>query len=203
MGDECIDVDPKKLANDKKVLFHILCNTITPTNRPNSIKGIVGNALLAISHGIRFNVPDLFIHNLACAADNPQSLKPYAPWIMYAIEQLTNEKFFCPYGPKVFMPPVHDTLRMVKDIGKGKSHVDAAGTASTSETAPKVKKAKVEIPHEENPSLYEICIHTRQALESHIKLDRKEKLELMTMLNSLHNYARQTLLHEKEAKKHY
>ena len=49
VGDECIDVDPKKLANDKKVLFHILCNTITPTNRPNSIKAIVGNALVSVS----------------------------------------------------------------------------------------------------------------------------------------------------------
>ena len=62
------------------------------------------------------------------------------------------------------------------------------------------KKAKVEIPSNENPSMYEICIRT-QALESHIKLDRKEKLELMTELNLLCNYARQTLLHEKEAKK--
>ena len=43
---------------------------------------------------------------------------------MHAIEQLINEEFFCPYGPELFMPPVH-TLRMVKDIGKGKEPVDA------------------------------------------------------------------------------
>jgi hypothetical protein len=49
---------------------------------------------------------------------------------------------------------------MVKDIGKGKKPVDAPGTASASENAPKVKKARVEIPREENPSLYEICIRT-------------------------------------------
>ena len=54
--------------------------------QPNSINGIMGNALLAISRGIRFDVPDLFIRNLTCAADSPQPLKPYAPWIMYAIE---------------------------------------------------------------------------------------------------------------------
>ena len=107
VGDECIDVDPKKLAYDNKVLFHIPCNTITPTNRPNSIKGIVRNALVAISQGIKFNIPDLFIRNLACAADSPQSVKPYAPWIMLAIEQLTHEKFFWAYIPKAFMPPVH------------------------------------------------------------------------------------------------
>jgi hypothetical protein len=89
---------------------------------------------------------------------------------------------------------------MVKDIGKGKKPVDAPGTASASENAPKVKKARVEIPREENPSLYEICIHTQQSLESHIKLDRKEKLELMTGLNLLHNHTRQILLYEKEAK---
>src|SRR3989337_903490 len=141
VGDECVDVDPKKLAYDNKVMFYILCNTLTPTNRPNSIKGIVGNALLAISQGIRFNVPDLFIRNLACAADSPQSLKPYTPWIMFAIEQLIDEKFVWAHFPKVFMPPVRDTLRMVKDIGKGKKPVNAPGTASASESAPKVKKA--------------------------------------------------------------
>jgi hypothetical protein len=39
-------------------------------------------------------------------------------------------------------------------------------------------------------------------LESHIKLDRKEKVEMMTEINLLHNYARQALLYEKEQKKH-
>ena len=52
VGDECIDVDPNKLAYDNKVMFHILCNTLTPTNRLNSIKSITGNALLAMSQGI-------------------------------------------------------------------------------------------------------------------------------------------------------
>ena len=200
VGDECIDVDPKKLAYDNKVLFHILCNTLTPTNKPNSINGIVGNALLTISQGIRFDVPDLFIRNLACAADSPQALKPYAPWVMSSVEQLIEEKFFCPHIPKVYMPPVRDTLRIVKDIGKGKIPIDAIVSASMSSSAkaPKVKKEKVEIPREENPSLYEICLCTQQALESHIKLDQKVEVEMMTEINWLHNYARQTLMHEKE-----
>jgi hypothetical protein len=136
---------------------------------------------------------------MAYAADSPQALKPYAPWVMFAIEQLTEKKFLCPHVPKVFIPPVRDTLRIVKDIGKGKTPIDA--TASASVKAPKVKKATVEIPREENPSLYEICLRTQQALESHIKLDRKEKLEMMTEINLLHNYARQALLYEKEQKK--
>ena len=75
VGDECIDVDPKKLAYDNKVVFHILCNTITPMNIPNSIKGIVGNALLAMSQGIKVDIPDLFIRNLACAADSPSVIE--------------------------------------------------------------------------------------------------------------------------------
>ena len=94
VGDECIEVGPKKLAYENKLMFHILCNTITPTNRPNSIKRIVGNALVSISQGIKFDIPDLFIQNLAGVADSPQSLKPYAPWIMFTIDQLTKEKFF-------------------------------------------------------------------------------------------------------------
>ena len=143
VGDECIDVHPKKLAYDHKVLFHILCNTLTPTYRLNSIKGIVGNALVAMYQGIKFDIPDLFIQNLACAVHNPRSLKPYAPWIMFAMEQLTHEKFLWAYILKVFLPPVHDTLRIVKDIGNGKEPVDTATNAFVSDNAPKVKKADV------------------------------------------------------------
>ena len=65
---------------------------------------------------------------------------------MFAIEKLTHEKFLWAYFPNVFMPPVHDTLRIVKDIGKGKAPIDVAGVASASETGLKAKKAKVRIP---------------------------------------------------------
>ena len=65
---------------------------------------------------------------------------------MFAIDQLTNEKFFWSYTPKVFMPPFHDTLRIVKDNSKGKEPVDTVATTSASENAPKVKEARIEIP---------------------------------------------------------
>ena len=119
----------------------------------------MANALHAIAHGVRFDIPDLFIRNLAYAADSPQILKPYAPWIMFAIVQLLEKKYFCPFVLKVFMPPVRNTLQIVKDIGKGKTPIGA--TASASARAPKVKKVKVDIPREENPSLYEICLRTQ------------------------------------------
>ena len=95
------------------------------------------------------------------------------------------------------MPHVRDTLRIVKDIGKGKEHVDTDAGASASENAPNIKKARVIIPHKENPSLYEICIRTQQTLERHIIMDRKEKMELLAELNLLHNHTRQILLRER------
>jgi hypothetical protein len=95
------------------------------------------------------------------------------------------KKYFCPHVPKVFMPPVCDTLRIVKDIGKGKTPLDS--TASASAHVSKIKKAIVEVPREENPSLYEIGLQTQQALENHIKLDRKVKLEMIVEINLLHN----------------
>ena len=73
--------------------------------------------------------------------------------------------------------------------------------ASASENTPKFKEAKVEVPREENPSLYEICIRTQQTLERHIRMDQKEKMELLAKLNLLHNHTRQILLHEKDARK--
>ena len=98
------------------------------------------------------------------------------------------------------MPLVCDTLRIVKDIVKGKIPIDATVYASmpASVKASKVKKAKVEIPHEENPSLYEFCLRTQQALESHIKIDRKVKLEMMTLIDLIPNYTCQALLYEKD-----
>jgi hypothetical protein len=196
VGDTCIESNPKNLSYVNKALFYVLCITITPTNRPEQLQGIIAIALYILSIGIRFDVPDLFITNLAYAAETPQALKPYAPWIMYAIEQITERKFFCPHMSKAFIPPVIDTLQAVKDIGKGKTPVDPSATSSG--PAPRVKKVNVEVPRKENPSLYEICLRTQQALESHIKLDQKEKVEMMIELNLLHNYTRQALLHVKE-----
>jgi hypothetical protein len=110
MGDTCTEVNPKNLSYVNKVLFYVLCNTLTPTNRPENLQEIIAIALYILSIRIRFDVPDLFITNLSFAADNPQALKPYAPWIMYAIEQITQKQFHCPHVPKVFTPPVRDTL---------------------------------------------------------------------------------------------
>ena len=109
--------------------------------------------------------------------------------------------FFWAYIPKLFMPPVHDTMRIVKDNCKGNEPVDTAATGFAPENAPKAKEARVEIPREENTSLYDICIRTQQTLERHIKMDIKEKVDLMTELNQIHNHTRQILLHEKDARK--
>ena len=75
------------------------------------------------------------------------------------------------------MPPVHDILCIVKDNSKGKEPVDTTTTSSASENAPKVKEARIEIPREENPSLYEICICMQRTPERHIKMHRKGKVE--------------------------
>lgn len=101
----------------------------------------------------------IFIQNLSYAANNAQALKPYAPWIQYAIEQILRRKKFSPNMPKILTPPIHETFRVVKDIGKGKTPVGAE--SSISAPAPKVKKATVEIPKEENPLLYAICLRTQ------------------------------------------
>ena len=66
---------------------------------------------------------------------------------MFAIEQLTNEKFFWAYEPKVFMPLIRDILSIVKDNKNGKEPVNAVANVSTSENAPKIKKGRVVIPH--------------------------------------------------------
>ena len=96
VGDECTEANPKNLAHENKVFFYILYSSLTPKNRPGTIHGIMANALLAIAEGICFDVPDLFIRNLVCAAGSPQALKPYAPWVMFVIKQLIEEKFLCP-----------------------------------------------------------------------------------------------------------
>jgi hypothetical protein len=110
VGDACTESNPKNLAYDNKVVFYILCNSLTPTNQTESIGGIVANALHALFLGIWSDLPILFILNMAFAVENAQALKPYAPWIMYAIEQLAGKNFFCPHKPKFFTPTIRDTL---------------------------------------------------------------------------------------------
>ena len=88
------------------------CATLSPQlpDRKN-IGGIVENRFNATSHGIRFDVPELFIQNMAYAAGGAQASKPYTPWIIYAIEQLTKKKN-CPHVPKAFTPPVRDIYEL-------------------------------------------------------------------------------------------
>lgn len=152
----------------------------------------------AVSIGIRFDLPNLFIQNLAYAAGAPQAIKPYAPWVQYAIQKITGKRYFCLNIPKAYIPPVCDTLHIVKDNGKGKAPVVPNENAPAD--APKVKQTTIEIPQDENPSLKEICLRTQQTLERHIKVDRKEKVHLMTAVNLMHNYAHQVLLLAKEEK---
>ena len=122
VGDACpADHSPKNLTYENMVLFHIMCNSLTPVNRPEKIERLVRNTLQALSMGIPFDLEDLFLRNLASAAEYPQVMKPYAPWIQYAIEQITGKRFLCRFKPKVFIPPVRDTLRIVKEKGKGKA----------------------------------------------------------------------------------
>lgn len=83
VGDACTEVNPKNLAYENKVLFYTLCNSLTPTNQPETIGGIMANAFNATYHGIRYDVPDLFIQNMVYAASGAQAFKPYALWIMY------------------------------------------------------------------------------------------------------------------------
>lgn len=67
VGDASTEVNPKNLAYENKVMFYILCNSLTPTNRPETIGGIVGNVLHAISVGIRFDLPDLHSEPFICS----------------------------------------------------------------------------------------------------------------------------------------
>jgi hypothetical protein len=69
VGDTCTKSNPKNLSYVNKALFYVLCNTITPTNRPENLQGIIAITLYVLSIRIGFDVPDLFITNLAYAAN--------------------------------------------------------------------------------------------------------------------------------------
>ena len=70
VGDTCTEPNPKNLSYVNKALFYVLCNSITPTNWPEQLQGIIAIALYVLSIRVRFDVPGLFITNLAYAADN-------------------------------------------------------------------------------------------------------------------------------------
>ena len=83
--DACTDAN-RKMGYENKVLFYNLFSSATPTSRPETIGGIVENALHAISLGIWFDLSGLFIQNMAYVADSAQVLRPYAPWIMHVVD---------------------------------------------------------------------------------------------------------------------
>ena len=67
--------------------------------------------------------------------------------------------------------------------------------------APEIKRTTVDISHDENHSLCEICLWTQQSLERHVKMVRKENFHLAIEPNYVHNTDRQALLVAEEDKK--
>lgn len=66
------------------------------------------------------------------------------------------KRYLCRFKPKFYIPPVRDTLGIIKDNDKGKAPAVPEGNVPTQ--VPKIKQTIVQIPQNENPSLYEICL---------------------------------------------
>jgi hypothetical protein len=74
------------------------------------------------------------------------------------INMAQGKRYICRDGTKYFIPPGHNIVQVIKDNDKGKS-VAELDKKKVAKPEPKNRKT-VRIPREENPLLYEICVHT-------------------------------------------
>src|SRR3954471_2024516 len=74
----------------------------------------VCHALLKLSHGHVFDFEDCFLRYMAQAAELVHQLKTYAPWLQAICNYGRNEDFVAKHHPKLFCPPVRDTMNVLR-----------------------------------------------------------------------------------------
>ena len=97
VGDGCPEVPmPKHLIFQAKTWFYILSKSLIPILNVHDeypIPSVVQHAIVKLVNGIPFDFEDCFIRTLVDCAEDPDSHKPYAPWIM-SLCNFTREKPF-------------------------------------------------------------------------------------------------------------
>ena len=104
---------PRHLVFEAKAWFYILSKTLMPmldVHDDSPIPNDVQLALLKLVHGHPFDFEDYFIRTLVSCADDHNSHKPYAPWLMAICNYSRDVPFPVSIFPKIFTPPIREVL---------------------------------------------------------------------------------------------
>lgn len=188
VGDQIVGpAKPEDLKINYQTFYYILHHTMCPLVSAHSqreISGILCNTLYAISCGYVFDVEDLFIRILVHAANEHLAPKVFAPWIQKMINLCLRKEYLAKEVPEKFIPPVRDTLQVMKDMSKGKAIVDSSSKIAKQFPRPQIPERKM-VSKPSVPSHLEISLHTQQLLEKQIHQDQKEKEHLACDLNDI------------------
>src|SRR3954467_6351998 len=111
------NIQPKHLVFISKTWFYILSNSMLPFDTPSEESNIhhhTRHAILKLSHGQVFDFEDCFLRYMVQTAELVYMLKPYAPWLQAICKYGRAEDFVACHHPKLFSPPVRDTLNILR-----------------------------------------------------------------------------------------
>src|SRR3954469_15618256 len=191
------NIHPKHLKFISRTWFYILSNSLIPLSTASEESNLypeTRHAIMKLTHGLTFDFEDCFIRNLVHAAELPFTLKPYAPWLQVVCDYGRNEDFLARHHPKLFLPPVRDTLELLrKPNDPFAKYVGARHEVNERNI---YKKFQKDCHH------FEVNLHSQQMLENFIEANQRQMQFLADEINRVGNIALNNNLHLRVVKRH-
>ena len=147
----------------------------------SNIQHHVRHAILKLTHGYVFDFEDCFLRYMVQAAELVHQLKPYAPWLMPICNYGRNEDFVARHHPKLFTPPVRDTMNIFRQPND--PFATYVGVRQHVNDRNMSKAFQKEVYH------FEVGIRTQQMLENFIEGNQRQMQFLSDEINRVGNIA--------------
>src|SRR4051812_18971124 len=178
------NIRPKYLNFISRTWFYILSNSLIPLSTASEESNLyleTRHAIMKLTHGLTFGFEDCFIRNLVHAAELPFTLKPYAPWLQVVCDYGRNEDFVARHHPKLFLPPVRDTLELLrKPNDPFATYVGVRHEVNERNISKKFQK---DYHH------FEVNVRSQQMLENYIEANQRQMQFLADEINRVGNIA--------------
>src|SRR4051812_31839022 len=191
------NIRPKHLNFLSRTWFYILSNSLIPLSTASDESNLypeTRHAIMKLTHGLTFDFEDCFIRNLVCAAELVFTLKPYAPWLQVVCDYGRNEYFVARHHPKLFLPPVRDTLDMLR-----KPNDPFAKYVGVRH---EVNERNISKRFQKDCHHFEVNLRTQQMLENFIEANQRQMQFLADEVNRVGNIAVNNNLYLRVLKRH-
>src|ERR1043165_6681021 len=154
---------------------------LSTTSDKSNIHYHVRHALLKLTHGHVSDCEDCFLRYMVQAAELVHQLKPYAPWLQAICNYGNNEDFVPKHHPKLFCPPVRDTMNVFRRPNN--PFATYVGVRHHVNKRNMQKAFQKEVYH------FEVGIRTQQMLEKFIEGNQLQMQHLSDEINRVGNIA--------------